>query len=537
MFTELRTKTRCAEAAEAAGIRLSFACPNAAAAAIQDGMAAAQLAKSSPMVFNSNRAAGRITLRVPVIWMVLAATAIPVELRPLGHATLAFGVQASDFFENVVGYVPLGIVLAGLGPLRALIAATVISTFAEASQFVMLYRVPTAADVAANLIGAGLGVVLSARWKIPSPGFRMSSGKALVASTLALLLVLGVWADSGEALNARGTTSPGILEAWWKLDESGGRVALDSSGHDLRGRFSNEPVRVAGAMGGAVKLDGATDHIDFGLPAALRLVGSMTITAWINATSFPADDAAIVSHYNGLGYQLDTTLDRGPRTIGFKLADACGGLMARYGATALLVDTWYHVAGVYDAEARTLDVYLNGELDNGALVGSVTGIQRSSRATVYVGRRSDLEGFEFAGFIDDVRIYSLALKKAEIAADMHGELIDGLAVQGHSARGADNGRGARRSREVDAPCTGSSDREDAKLPGAAAALGLLVAVACVGLWPFAESPLLLIVSFAAGLLLVPATASTLPLWMMPLLSLAGGASVAVSVRRRSDVDH
>ena len=58
---------------------------------------------------------------------------------------------------------------------------------------------------------------------------------------------------------------------------------------------------------------------------------------------------------------------------------------------------WYHVAGVYDAEARTLDVYLNGELDNGILVGTATGTQRSSRSAVYIGRRSDLEGFEFAG--------------------------------------------------------------------------------------------------------------------------------------------
>jgi hypothetical protein len=56
------------------------------------------------------------------------------------------------------------------------------------------------------------------------------------------------------------------------------------------------------------------------------------------------------------GYQLDTTIDQGPRTIGFKLSDACGHLMARYGATPLALHTWYHVAGVYDAAAQTLDV-------------------------------------------------------------------------------------------------------------------------------------------------------------------------------------
>jgi hypothetical protein len=250
----------------------------------------------------------------------------------------------------------------------------------------------------------------------------------------------------------------------------------------------------------------------------------MTISAWINSTAFPYDDAAIVSQRHHDGYQLDTTIDRGPRTIGFKLTNACGDLMARYGATPLVLGTWYHVAGVYDADARTLDVYLNGKLDNGFLLGSVTGEQHSSRSAVYVGRGGD-PGFEFAGSIDDVHIYSFALTKAEIAADMRGRAIDGSAVQ----RAADPGY-----QEV--PCRILSDHEDARIPAAAAMVGVLVAVACIGLWPSTGALLCLTVSFAAGLVLLPATSSNLPLlglWMMPLLSLAGGASVAGSVRRRN----
>jgi hypothetical protein len=80
-----------------------------------------------------------------------------------------------------------------------------------------------------------------------------------------------------------------------------------------------------------------------------------------------------------------------------------------------------------------------------------------------------------------------------------------------------------------------SDKEDARIPGAAAAFGVLVAIACIGLWPSAGSLLYLVVSFAAGWLLLPAVASSLPsldLWMIPLVSLAGGASVARSVRRQ-----
>ena len=41
--------------------------------------------------------------------------------------------------------------------------------------------------------------------------------------------------------------------------------------------------------------------------------------------------------------------------------------MFRYGATTLQPNTWYHIAGVYNAANQTLDVYLNGVLDNGQL--------------------------------------------------------------------------------------------------------------------------------------------------------------------------
>ena len=372
------------------------------------------------------RTTARIRLRVPVIVMVLAATAIPIELRPLGAATLNFGIFASDVLANIVGYLPVGLVLAELGPGRALLTAVLMATLAEAGQFVMMHRDPSVIDVVANAIGAALGIALSQRWNIRSPSLTLSRSKAVVAAMLACALILAERATSGYVPSSRGTTSPGTLEAHWKFDESGGPVAIDSSGHALNGSFRNEPTRVAGVLGRAVKFDGAKDSIDFGRSTALRLVGSMTISAWINSSSFPVDDAAIVSSHNGLGYQLDTTVDKGPRTIGFKLGNECGALMARYGATPLVVGKWYHVAGVYDADARTLDVYLNGELDNGVLVGTVTGGQRSSREKVYVGRRSNLEGFEFAGSIDDVRIYSRALTKAEITAVMRGAVPDNV---------------------------------------------------------------------------------------------------------------
>ena len=326
-----------------------------------------------------------------MLTIILAATAVPIGFRPPQWADLhLFMIDPYDILANIAGFVPVGIVLAALGPVWAVMAAALLSMFAETSQLVMLYRLTSLTDVAANVLGAILGVIVVARYNL-RPEFKATRRMGTVAAVLALLLILSVWTISGNWPSDRSLSTPGTgtLEAHWTFDESGGRIALDSSGHGLNGEYHNEPKRVAGPMGSAVKFDGRADYIDFGRPTALRLTSSVTISAWIKSTSYPRDDAAIVSSHNGVGFQLDTTIDRGPRTIGFKLGNPCGLLMARYGKTPLALNTWYYVAGVYNAKAKTMDVYLNGELDNGFLLGPVMGIQKSSRQNVYVGRRSD----------------------------------------------------------------------------------------------------------------------------------------------------
>src|SRR5262245_32963796 len=306
------------------------------------------------MSSNHTRPAPRITLTMPVLFLVLAATALPIEFRPLGEAQMSFAVDdVLDIVANLLGYLPVGLVLGAWGWLRAVIIAGVLSTAAETSQLVMMHRDPSWTDIVANLAGAALGVLACARWRLRAPTLRLHRGTAVLAALLACAPVLYVRSMAGVPVNTRGATAPGTLEASWQLETKGGRAVLDASGHGLVGTFRAEPNQGAGVRGSAAVFDGA-NYIDFGRSTALRLAGSMTMTAWINPSAYPVDDAAIVSqlHSNGgyhsyRGYQLDTTIDAGPRTIGFKLSDACGHLMARYGATPLALHTWYHMAGVY----------------------------------------------------------------------------------------------------------------------------------------------------------------------------------------------
>jgi VanZ family protein len=502
------------------------------------------------MTRSSDRSSRQIALTVPVIALVLAFTAVPMELKPPAEGVsemLDVGLDVPDIVQNVVGYLPIGVVLA---PLSAGIVAGVsaaVSGLAEASQVFTRERTPSPIDLATNIIGAMVGWGLCRRRGIRFLKIPIERRGAAVAAVLAAAYVsfgarvtpsgvedavetfIAVRSVAQVPVNFRGATAPGRLEAHWTFDEGTDDRVVDASGSGLNGTLVNGPTRVAGVSGLALRLNGTNQYVTFGNPSALRLAGSMTVSAWVNASSFPRDDAAIVSDDRGFGYQLDTTVDQGPRTIGFKLSDASGRLMARYGTTPLETGVWYHVAGVYDAGGRTLDVYLNGHLDNGCLLGTVTDRQTVTGGAVHVGRRASRGAFQFTGAVDEVRIYSRALAAHEIAA-----LVKGTPPVHSAARPAARGLDTAPTPVGPETACHPSEPPDARTSGFVVAFGFLVAFASAGFWPTKAYRIpCLILGFTAGFLLAPAMAGTLPAYylsVVPLLTLAGAMTVAVSAR-------
>jgi hypothetical protein len=467
---------------------------------------------------------------VPVIVLILALTAIPVELRPLDFERIDWGLSLADVVANVVGFIPVGIFLAGLSIWRALALATMLTLTVEASQLIMEHRYSSLIDVIMNVAGAIIGWFF-VRWLgIRVPTLRLNPHTACLAA-FALLVMLGLrgWSDWDDlSVNRRGAISAGSQEAHWAFDEASKHKVSDSSGNQIDGLLRGGATRNEGRFGSAIRLDGVDDEVDFRSPIQLRLMGSITICAWINSASFPEDDAAIVSAHRP-GYQLDTTVDRGLRTIGFKLEDTCGELMARYGATELFRDTWYHVAGVYDAEAKSLHVFLNGQCDDGFLLGQVTSVQQASSQRVCIGTRSDREGYRFSGLIDDVRVFSRPLSAEEIKSVMSGaQTADeptGVAVRAWPVEIRN-----QRLSENESNCHQPTRQLDAIVPGLLVATGMFSAVACAGFWP-GNKLAALAVSLMMGMLLLPYAAITLPAhvrWMLPVLCLFGGATIALS---------
>ena len=491
------------------------------------------------------RTRGVVGLRLPVIVLVLALTAIPMEWRSLqlGIDDLhRIDVDPVDVASNVVLYIPIGVVLATRSAWLTVIVAGLISGFAEATQLVTDGRMPSVVDVAMNVLGACVGWLIVTRWRTLRPQVAVTKRRAVIAG-LAAIVYAGLAAqftpdDLEEAIASyiavtrtsrlptsdHGSTAPGGLEARWTFDDRNASAITDVE-HGLTGRLVNGPAFQDGIEGTALVFDGRRQYVDLGNPVALRLTGSMTITAWIKPQPTGIGDGSILTTRRRLGYQLSTSVDHGKRTLAMKMANATGETMSRYGATPIISGSWYYVAGVYDAEARSIDVYVNGQPDNGCVQGPVTASQQPSWVGASIGIGTRHRGAAFPGAIDDVRIYSRALSEDEISAEY--ARVKGLALS------VDGGEGHSHRHRVDVTCS-PLGAADARMSGVVVAFGMLVGLACVGVWPSRRHlALSLLVSALAGIPLALRVSSTLPphyRLAVPLLALLGSASVVLSNR-------
>ncbi|MBO0884417.1 MAG: LamG domain-containing protein, partial [Mycobacterium sp.] len=218
----------------------------------------------------------------------------------------------------------------------------------------------------------------------------------------------GNFSPYSSTSTATAGSGPSTWIAGYPFDEGTGSTTADVSGNNLTGTLQNTTWTTNGKFSNALGFNGTNAFVNLGRPTAFTsATGSMTFEAWVFPTNNPGDDGQIISFSNNnSGWQLKTTKDTGPRTFGVSVYG--GGASARtqrYSNTQITLNTWYHVAGVYNATSQTLDIYVNGVLDDGTLRNAVpTSQSLPSNVNVNVGRRGD-NGFYFIGTIDEVRVY------------------------------------------------------------------------------------------------------------------------------------
>ena len=205
---------------------------------------------------------------------------------------------------------------------------------------------------------------------------------------------------------------PDGLVGYWPLDEDDGNSSIDLSGNGNDGEIQGNVEWVEGKFGSALEFSGAGTFIVED-SESLRITDALTIEAWIYPTAKP-QKGGIITKYKGAGDNRGYMIDFYDTDLRYILsADGTSATNVSVSTTNWEVDTWYHVAGVFDGSDTSF--YINGVLAQKS--AKTTGINPSS-APLELG--NSWEEKVFTGIIDEVRVWNIAKTEAEIQELMAG---------------------------------------------------------------------------------------------------------------------
>ena len=201
------------------------------------------------------------------------------------------------------------------------------------------------------------------------------------------------------------------LEAFWLMNEGTGNTVCDLSGNGNTGTFVGHTHFVPGEFGPCLSFDGTDDYVNVADSDSLDTTVNMTLSVWVNSKVWT------VSGYNEIiaksGLFLLRSLHDGvggggerPGLIWFNGAEVWhikGGVVP--------LNSWHHIVAVVENNVPT-KIYNDG-IDSGATPTYWFDDTRVLTNSLRIGISLDGTN-DFAGQIDNVKIYSRALSASEV---------------------------------------------------------------------------------------------------------------------------
>jgi len=195
----------------------------------------------------------------------------------------------------------------------------------------------------------------------------------------------------------------------WKLDETSGTTAADSSGKGNSGVVSGAVWTTAGRLNGALAFDGVDDHVTVAAPTVdLKPSSAFAISAWVKYSATDTSGGDVASMGDSYALRVQPTGD--VKTFFYNgttwNASTSSGVNTKNGS-------WHHLVGQYTGSS--LQVYIDGTLNHQAAFSGA--IAYTLGPSFLLGQNGNGDStHNFNGTIDQVRVYGRALSAAEIAA-------------------------------------------------------------------------------------------------------------------------
>ena len=239
----------------------------------------------------------------------------------------------------------------------------------------------------------------------------LPQGRSFLFSILSLVVLAGgVVLLFSEIPHARAAAPTLGLIGHWKFDEVIGTAAADSSGNNRTGTLTNGPLWTLGKISNALSLDGVNDYVS--IPSTLDVAAlPFTLSAWVSPSSY-ADYATIIAKR--------TTYSPSGMRFGLLLQPGSGRVwLQSYSSDTIFsytppLNTWTHITVV--ANTANTQLYVNGVLQQS--LGAFT-LGTGATAQMRIGNVPDGPD-QYAGKLDDVRVYNRALSTSEIVGVMAG---------------------------------------------------------------------------------------------------------------------
>ena len=239
--------------------------------------------------------------------------------------------------------------------------------------------------------------------------------KTLLISSVLLSLAAGqCFADASAQTVIAVAPNPTGLVAHYDFEGD----AVDISGFQppADGTIVGNPTYGPGVFGQAIDLHGDGDYVDCGNESYFDITERITVTAWIKVNEFDKKYQTIIAKGDN-SWRLARVGDS--NNVEF----ACNGTAATrwtgkgeipwavLGTTSVNDGKWHHIAGVFDG--TRLYLYIDGVLEAAKAAAKSIDV---SNYNVCIGANAQVQGREWNGLIDDLRIYNYALSHAEIVA-------------------------------------------------------------------------------------------------------------------------
>jgi hypothetical protein len=232
-------------------------------------------------------------------------------------------------------------------------------------------------------------------------------------TTKILAIVVLVLASAANAADPN-------LVGWWKLDETSGTTAADSSGKGNNGTVVGRPQWAAGHIDGALRFSG-NGYVSLPIGSVISSLAESTFAIWVNWSGRTDPNRGGWQRIFDFGTDTGNYIYLCPSTGESKAAMrvaivANNNTWDEFDAnTGPLPKGWHHVAVTVSRSSRTIIMYLDGN-DVGSKTDCVNTIRDLGATTNNWLGKSQYDDPNFNGSLDDFRIYNRALSRAEIRA-------------------------------------------------------------------------------------------------------------------------